>query len=129
MLTGSLVAIATPMHAGGALDLAALRKLIDLHVAEGTAGIVVVGTTGESPTVDVDEHRLLIKTAVEHAAGRVAGDRRHRRELDRRSDRAHALCEGGRRGQLPLGRSVLQQADAGRPVPAFRGDRGESACR
>ena len=71
MLTGSLVAIVTPMQAGGALDLAALRKLIDWHVASGTHAIVVVGTTGESPTVDVDEHCLLIKTAVEHAAGRI----------------------------------------------------------
>ncbi len=71
MLTGSLVAIATPMREGGALDLPALRKLIDFHVANGTSGIVIVGTTGESPTVNVDEHELLIKTAVEHAAGRV----------------------------------------------------------
>jgi len=71
MLTGSLVAIATPMQQDGALDLPALRKLIDFHIAEGTDGIVVVGTTGESPTVDVDEHCLLIKTAVEHAAGRI----------------------------------------------------------
>ena len=71
MLTGSLVAIATPMRKGGALDLAGLGKLIDFHVANGTAGIVVVGTTGESPTVDVDEHCLLIKTAVEQARGRI----------------------------------------------------------
>ncbi|MFO1325052.1 MAG: 4-hydroxy-tetrahydrodipicolinate synthase [Burkholderiales bacterium] len=71
MLTGSLVAIATPMREGGALDLPALRKLIDFHVANGTAGIVVVGTTGESPTVNVDEHCELIKAAVDHAAGRV----------------------------------------------------------
>jgi 4-hydroxy-tetrahydrodipicolinate synthase len=72
MLTGSLVAIVTPMQPGGALDLPALRALIDWHIAEGTSGIVIVGTTGESPTVDVEEHRLLIRTAVEHAAGRVA---------------------------------------------------------
>jgi 4-hydroxy-tetrahydrodipicolinate synthase len=71
MLTGSLVAIATPMQEGGELDLPALRKLIDFHIANGTAGIVVVGTTGESPTVDVDEHCLLIKTAVDHADGRI----------------------------------------------------------
>ena len=71
MLTGSLVAIATPMQEGGALDLPALRKLIDFHVANGTSGIVIVGTTGESPTVNADEHCLLIKTAVEHAAGRI----------------------------------------------------------
>ena len=71
MLTGSLVAIVTPMQEGGALDLPAFRRLIDFHVASGTAGIVVVGTTGESPTVDFDEHCLLIKTAVDHAAGRI----------------------------------------------------------
>jgi 4-hydroxy-tetrahydrodipicolinate synthase len=71
MLTGSLVAIATPMQEGGALDLQALRKLIDFHVANGTSAIVIVGTTGESPTVDADEHCLLIKTAVDCAAGRI----------------------------------------------------------
>jgi 4-hydroxy-tetrahydrodipicolinate synthase len=71
MLTGSLVAIATPMRAGGALDFDALRKLIDWHVAEGTSGIGVVGTTGESPTLDFDEHCELIRVAVEHAAGRI----------------------------------------------------------
>jgi 4-hydroxy-tetrahydrodipicolinate synthase len=71
MLTGSLVAIVTPMHADGSLDLDRFRRLVDFHVREGTDGIVVVGTTGESPTVDWDEHRLLIKTAVDHVAGRV----------------------------------------------------------
>jgi 4-hydroxy-tetrahydrodipicolinate synthase len=71
MLTGSLVAIVTPMQQGGALDLPALKRLIDFHITNGTAGIVIVGTTGESPTVDFDEHCLLIKTAVEHVAGRV----------------------------------------------------------
>ncbi|TMH69175.1 MAG: 4-hydroxy-tetrahydrodipicolinate synthase [Betaproteobacteria bacterium] len=71
MFTGSLVAIATPMQPGGALDLAAYRKLIDFHVANGTSAIVAVGTTGESPTVDFDEHCLLLKTAVEHAARRI----------------------------------------------------------
>jgi 4-hydroxy-tetrahydrodipicolinate synthase len=59
------------MQADGSLDYAALNGLIDWHIAEGTNGIVVVGTTGESPTVDFDEHHLLIKTAVEHAAGRI----------------------------------------------------------
>jgi 4-hydroxy-tetrahydrodipicolinate synthase len=70
-LQGSLVAIVTPMLEDGGLDLEAFRKLIDWHIGEGTDGIVVVGTTGESPTVDFDEHCLLIKTAIEHAAGRV----------------------------------------------------------
>jgi 4-hydroxy-tetrahydrodipicolinate synthase len=71
MLSGSLVAIATPMLPGGALDLPGLCKLIDFHVANGTSGIIVVGTTGESPTVSFEEHCLLIKTAVEHAKGRI----------------------------------------------------------
>ena len=70
-LQGSLVAIVTPMQEGGELDLDAFRKLIDWHIREGTDGIVVVGTTGESPTVDVEEHCLLIKTVVEHVAKRV----------------------------------------------------------
>jgi len=69
--TGSLVAIVTPMSDDGALDLDALRRLVDWHIAEGTDGIVVVGTTGESPTVSYDEHCLLIRTTVEQAAGRV----------------------------------------------------------
>lgn len=68
---GSLVAIVTPMTDDGSLDLEAFRRLIDWHIAEGTDGIVVVGTTGESPTVDFDEHRLLIETAVAHAAKRI----------------------------------------------------------
>ncbi len=71
MIRGSIVAIVTPMHEDGSLDLAAFRALIDFHVAEGTDGIVVVGTTGESPTVDVEEHELLIAEAVKHAAGRI----------------------------------------------------------
>lgn len=71
MIQGSIVAIVTPMHEDGSLDLAAFRALIDFHIAAGTDGIVVVGTTGESPTVDVSEHELLIAEAVRHAAGRI----------------------------------------------------------
>lgn len=71
MLQGSLVAIVTPMHQDGSLDLNALRALIDFHIEQGTNGIVIVGTTGESPTVNFDEHCLLIKTAVEQTAGRI----------------------------------------------------------
>jgi 4-hydroxy-tetrahydrodipicolinate synthase len=71
MIKGSLVAIVTPMSDDGALDFDALRKLVDWHIAEGTDGIVIVGTTGESPTVSYDEHCLLIRTTVEQAAGRV----------------------------------------------------------
>ncbi|MES2025100.1 MAG: 4-hydroxy-tetrahydrodipicolinate synthase [Pseudomonadota bacterium] len=71
MIQGSIVAIVTPMHADGSLDLPGLRKLIDWHIAEGTDGIVIVGTTGESPTVSVDEHCELIRVAVEHTAKRI----------------------------------------------------------
>ncbi|KON80744.1 4-hydroxy-tetrahydrodipicolinate synthase [Azoarcus sp. PA01] len=71
MITGSIVAIVTPMHEDGSLDYPRLRNLIDFHVAEGTDGIVVVGTTGESPTVNVEEHCELIRTTVEHADGRI----------------------------------------------------------
>ncbi|MCW5580884.1 MAG: 4-hydroxy-tetrahydrodipicolinate synthase [Luteimonas sp.] len=68
---GSVVALVTPMHEDGSVDYATLRKLVDWHVAEGTDCIGVVGTTGESPTVDVEEHCEVIRVAVEHAAGRV----------------------------------------------------------
>ncbi|MDP3287544.1 MAG: 4-hydroxy-tetrahydrodipicolinate synthase [Methyloversatilis sp.] len=71
MITGSLVAIVTPMHEDGSLDYPRLRGLIDFHIAEGTDGIVIVGTSGESPTVDVDEHCELIHATVEQAAGRI----------------------------------------------------------
>ncbi len=71
MISGSLVAIVTPMHADGQLDLKRFRSLIDWHVSEGTDGLVVVGTTGESPTVNFDEHKALIRVAVEHAKGRI----------------------------------------------------------
>jgi 4-hydroxy-tetrahydrodipicolinate synthase len=70
-LQGSLVAIVTPMREDGALDLDAFRRLIDWHIREGTDGIVVVGTTGESPTVDFEEHHLLIDVAVRHAEKRI----------------------------------------------------------
>lgn len=70
-ITGSIVAIVTPMHEDGSLDLPCLRKLVDFHVQEGTDAIVVVGTTGESPTVDVEEHQELIRVVVEQAAGRI----------------------------------------------------------
>ncbi|RJG11524.1 4-hydroxy-tetrahydrodipicolinate synthase [Massilia cavernae] len=71
MIKGSIVAIVTPMHADGSLDYPGLRKLIDWHIAEGTDSIVIVGTTGESATVTVEEHCDLIKFAVDHVAGRI----------------------------------------------------------
>ncbi len=71
MITGSIVAIVTPMHEDGSLDLPGLRRLVDFHVQQGTDAIVIVGTTGESPTVNLAEHCELIRVAVEQVAGRV----------------------------------------------------------
>ncbi len=70
-IRGSIPAIVTPMHEDGSLDLPAFRKLIDWHIEEGTDALVVVGTSGESATVSVDEHIQTIQTAVEHAAKRI----------------------------------------------------------
>ena len=70
-IVGSIVALVTPMCEDGSIDYPALRKLIDWHIAEGTDCVCVVGTTGESPTVSVDEHCEIIRVAVEHAKGRV----------------------------------------------------------
>jgi 4-hydroxy-tetrahydrodipicolinate synthase len=70
-IIGSIVALVTPMREDGSVDYDALRRLVDWHIAEGTDCIGVVGTTGESPTVSVEEHCEIIRVAVEHAAGRV----------------------------------------------------------
>ncbi len=71
MIRGSIVALVTPMLDDGSVDYPALRKLIDWHIAEGTDCIGVVGTTGESPTVSVEEHCEIIRVSVEQAAGRA----------------------------------------------------------
>ena len=71
MIQGSIVAIVTPMHADGSLDLPGLRNLIDWHIAEGTDGIVIVGTTGESPTLSHDEHKRVVELCIKVSAGRV----------------------------------------------------------
>ena len=70
-ITGSIVALATPLHEDGSVDYATLRTLVDWHIAEGTDCIGVVGTTGESPTVNVEEHCEIIRVSVEQAAKRV----------------------------------------------------------
>jgi 4-hydroxy-tetrahydrodipicolinate synthase len=70
-ISGSIVALVTPMHDDGSVDFGALRQLIDWHIAEGTHCIGVVGTTGESPTVTIEENCEIIRVAVEHAKGRV----------------------------------------------------------
>ncbi len=70
-IQGSIVALVTPMNADGSVDLDCMRRLMDWHIAEGTDAFVIVGTTGESPTVNVDEHAELIRVAVEHSGKRV----------------------------------------------------------
>lgn len=70
-ILGSIVALVTPMNEDGSIDYPALRRLIDWHVEEGTACVGVVGTTGESPTVSMEENREIIRVAVEHAKGRI----------------------------------------------------------
>ena len=70
-IVGSIVALVTPMHEDGTIDYAGLRSLIDWQIAEGTQCIAVVGTTGESPTVTVEEHCEIMRVAVEHTKGRV----------------------------------------------------------
>lgn len=99
-ITGSIVALVTPMLDDGSVDYPALRKLIDWHIAEGTDCIGVVGTTGESPTVDVEEHLEIIRIAVEQAAGRVpimagtgANSTREAIELARQAHKHGAACQ------------------------------------
>lgn len=71
MIRGSIVALATPMHEDGALDFTGLRKLVEYHIAQGTDAIVAVGTTGESATLDEDEHVEAVRQTVEQVAGRI----------------------------------------------------------
>jgi 4-hydroxy-tetrahydrodipicolinate synthase len=98
-IVGSIVAMVTPMHEDGSLDLEAFRKLIEWHIAEGTDCIGVVGTTGESPTVSIEENCELIRVAVEQAAGRVpimagagANSTREAIELTRYAKQVGADC-------------------------------------
>ncbi len=71
MISGSIVALVTPMTVDGAVDYAALTSLVEWHIASGTSGIVAVGTTGESATLDVDEHLEVIKRTVAAARARI----------------------------------------------------------
>ncbi len=98
-ILGSIVALITPMHPDGSVDYGALRRLIEWHIAEGTDCLGVVGTTGESPTVSVEEHCEIIRFCVQHAAGRVpvmagagANSTREAIELTRFSKSVGADC-------------------------------------
>ena len=109
-IVGSIVALVTPMHEDGSVDYPALRRLIDWHIAEGTDCIGVVGTTGESPTVSMEENCEIIRVAVEQAAGRVpimagtgANSTSEAIELTR-------YAKTGRRRLPPVGGALLQPA-------------------
>ncbi|MFT6552698.1 MAG: 4-hydroxy-tetrahydrodipicolinate synthase [Zhongshania marina] len=71
MISGSVVALVTPMHSDGSIDWQALSRLIEWHIEQGTDGIVAVGTTGESATLAMDEHKMVIKACVDQVAGRI----------------------------------------------------------
>ena len=93
---GSFTALVTPFKNGG-LDENAFRGLVDWQIAEGTNGLVPVGTTGESPTLSHDEHKRVVEWCVDQAKGTGAGGRRRRVELDPGGDRAVAARREGRR--------------------------------
>ncbi len=98
-IRGSIVALVTPMHSDGSVDYPALRRLVDWHIDQGTDCISPVGTTGESPTIPVDEHIEIVRTVVEQVAGRVpvmagagANSTREAIELSRRCKEVGADC-------------------------------------
>ena len=99
VIRGSIVALVTPMHSDGSVDYPALRKLVDWHIEQGTDCISPCGTTGESPTLPVDEHIAIVRTVVEQAAGRVpvmagagANSTREAIELSKRCQEVGADC-------------------------------------
>ena len=99
VIRGSIVALVTPMHSDGSVDYTALRKLVDWHIEQGTDCISPCGTTGESPTLPVDEHIEIVRTVVQQAAGRVpvmagagANSTREAIELSKRCQEVGADC-------------------------------------
>ena len=71
MFQGSIVALVTPMNSNGSINIGNFKSLLDFHIENKTDGVVVLGTTGECPTVDFDEHTFLVKEAVSHINGRI----------------------------------------------------------
>ena len=122
-IQGSIVALVTPMLEDGRIDFDALRRLIDWHIAEGTDCIGVVGTTGESPTVSMEENCEVIRVAVAACRRACAHHGRHGCQLHRRGHRTDAFCQAGGRRLPPLGGALLQPAFAGRHLPALQGHR------
>ncbi len=93
---GSFTALVTPFK-NGSLDEAAFRALVNWQIAEGTNGLVPVGTTGESPTVSHDEHKRVVEWCIDEAKGRVPVDRRRRLQFDQGGDRTRPARRKGRR--------------------------------
>ena len=118
---GSFTALVTPFK-NGSLDEAAFRALVNWQIAEGTHGLVPVGTTGESPTVSHDEHKRVVEWCIDEAKGRVpviagAGSNSTREAIE-----LARACRAGRRQRRAGGDAVLQQADPGRALSALQGD-------
>ena len=118
---GSFTALVTPFK-NGSLDEAAFRGLVNWQIAEGTHGLVPVGTTGESPTVSHDEHKRVVEWCIDEAARSRSRDRRRRFEFDPGGDRTGRACGEGGGGRGSRGDALLQQADPGGHVPALQGD-------
>ena len=118
---GSFTALVTPFK-NGSVDEKAFRELVDWQIAEGTNGLVPVGTTGESPTLSHDEHEQVVEWCIDQAKGRVpviagAGSNSTAEAIEPRQARRE-----GRRRRRAGGHALLQQADAGRALPALQGD-------
>src|SRR4030081_104087 len=112
---GSFTALVTPFK-NGSLDEKAFRALVGWQIAEGTNGLVPVGTTGESPTLSHDEHKRVVEWGVDEARGAGPGGRRQRLQFDPGSDRPVAARRKGRRRCRAGGDTLLQQAHAGGPL-------------
>ena len=119
MIAGSMVALVTPFDAQGRLDWDSLAKLVDFHLQEGTNAIVAVGTTGESATLDVEEHIQVIRRVVDQVKGRIPVIAGTGANSTREAVALTEAAKKRRRRRLPAGDAVLQQADPGRHVPAL----------
>ena len=118
---GSFTALVTPFK-NGSLDEKAFRDIVDWQIAEGTNGLVPVGTTGESPTLSHDEHKQVVEWCIDQADGRVPVIAGSGSNSTAEADRTVAARrEGGRRRRADRD-ALLQQADAGRALSALQGD-------
>ena len=118
---GSFTALVTPFK-NGSVDEKAFRALVDWQIAEGTNGLVPVGTTGESPTLSHDEHKPVVEWCVDQARGRVPVVAGAGSNSTAGGDRSRPACREGRRRRGAGRHALLQQADPGRPLPALQGD-------